>query len=345
MSDLSVQESAMGAPSSLRQALPETAAPEVSVIMISYNTADMTVAAIRSLYDTAGDVDFELLVYDNDSKDGSADRIEAAFPAQDYPSLTLVRLAENVGFAKANNIAAKQARGKYLLLLNPDTLVLEGAVQRLLAFAKARPDARIWGARNLLGDGRLDPGSVWGHMTLWSVFCFAFGLQQTFNTSALFNPEAYGGWDRASERAVDIVTGCFFLTDADLWRKLDGFDERFFMYAEEADYCRRAQALGAQPRFTPESEIIHFGGASEALRAKQIVRLFGAKILLARKHWPAWQAALLQGLYIEAVLSRWFGYGILAFFTKDQRRAGIRDEWRQAWVMRANWINGSVKPV
>lgn len=317
--------------------------PEVSIIMVSYNTAQMTVDAIRSLYDTAPDVDFELLVYDNDSADGSADRIAEAFPASDYPSLTLVRLAENVGFAKANNIAAKQARGRYLLLLNPDTVVLKGAVQGLLAFAHARPEARIWGARNVLGDGRLDPGSVWRRMSLWGVFCFATGLQQAFPNSALFNPEGYGGWDRTSERAVDIVTGCFFLVDADLWRKLDGFDERFFMYAEEADFCRRAQELGAQPRFTPNSEIVHYGGASESLRARQIAKIFAGKISLARKHWPGWQVALVQQLYKGAVLARWLGYGLLARMAGSDRRRAASQEWGAVWKMRATWINGHWK--
>lgn len=314
--------------------------PEVSIIMVSYNTAQMTVDAIRSVYDTAPDVDFELLVYDNDSTDGSADRIAESFPARDYPSLTLVRLADNVGFAKANNIAAKQARGRYLLLLNPDTIVLKGAVQGLLAFAHARPEARIWGARNITGDGTLDLGSVWGRMTLWSVFCFAIGFQQRFKNSPLLNPEAYGGWDRTTEREVDVVTGCFFLVDADLWQKLDGFDERFFMYAEEADFCRRAQALGARPRFTPDVEIIHYGGASEALRAKQIARLFAAKIALAQKHWPAWQVVLLKQIYLAAVFARWMGYGAIVLASNGTRGVGARNEWRDAWFMRKTWIDG-----
>lgn len=314
--------------------------PEVSILMVSYNTADMTVAAIRSVYDTAADVDFELLVYDNASHDGSADRIAAAFPAADYPSLALVRLDENVGFAKANNIAARQARGAYLLLLNPDTVVLPGAIQGIMAFARARPQARIWGARNVLGDGRLDPGSVWRRMSLWGVFCFASGLQQAFPASPLFNPEGYGGWNRDTERDVDIVTGCFFLTETALWKALDGFDERFFMYAEEADFCQRARAMGARPRFTPDAEIIHYGGASESLRARQIAKIFAGKISLAQKHWSAWRVALVRRFYKAAVLLRWMGYDILARASGNARRKAASQEWGAVWRMRKTWIDG-----
>ena len=318
----------------------QSIAPQISVIMVSYNTADMTVAAIRSLYETGGDLNFELLVYDNDSSDGSADAIAAAFPEKDYPNMRLVRLTENVGFARANNMAAVHARGDYLLLLNPDTVVLDGAVQALMAFAAERPEARIWGARNILGDGRLDPGSVWGNMTLWSVFCYATGLQKLFPNSALFNPEGYGGWDRTTERPVDIVTGCFFLTDTALWRELDGFDERFFMYAEEADYCRRARALGAHPRFTPSSEIIHYGGASEAVRAGQIIKVLSGKISLAKKHWPRWKVALLRVFYRLAVLIRRVGFATLGLISGGKRGRMGRQEWKQVWADRARWLEG-----
>ncbi len=308
--------------------------------MVSYNTAEMTVAAIRSLYETAADVDFELFVYDNASADGSADAIAAAFPANEFPNLTLVRLDENVGFAKANNMAAKQARGRYLLLLNPDTVVLQDAVQNLLAFAARRPAARIWGARNLLGDGTLDQGSCWGEMTLWAVFCFASGLESLFPNSSLFRPEGYGGWDRTTEREVVVITGCFFLVEADLWHELSGFDERFFMYAEEADFCLRARALGAAPRFTPEAEIIHYGGASENLRARQIAKIFAGKISLAKKHWPGWKVAIVRLFYRLAVLVRWFGYSLLGRLPGKSARRETASQWGEVWKMRKTWLAG-----
>ncbi len=314
--------------------------PTLSIIVVSYNTSDMTVAALQSVYDTAKDVNFELFVYDNNSTDGSVGAIQSAFPVEAYPNLNLVVLDENLGFAAANNRAAMHAQGRYILLLNPDTLLLPGAIQGLLAFAEREPASLIWGARNLLGDGSLDLGSCWGKMTLWSSFSFAFGLSRLFSKSTFFNPEGYGGWNRTTERPVDIITGCFFLVDSELWRKLDGFDERFFMYAEEADFCLRASKLGAQPRFTPEVEIIHYGAASEALRANRMARTISGKITLAKKHKPRWQEWSICQLYKIAVLIRWAGYGLYGRITFTSRFLDTSAEWKTVWRMRDRWVDG-----
>ena len=110
-------------------------------------------------------------------------------------------------------------------------------------------------------------------MSLWNLFCRAVGLTGLFPQSRLFNAEAYGGWKRDTEREVDIVTGCFFLIEHRFWDTLGGFDPLFFMYGEEADLCLRARPLGARPRITPDARIVHYGGASERVRAEQIIRV------------------------------------------------------------------------
>src|SRR5690606_35725860 len=117
------------------------------------------------------------------------------------------------------------------------------------------------------------------------VFCVATGLSSLFRGSSLFNPEGYGGWKRDTVREVDIVSGCFFLIRRELWERLGGFDPAFFMYGEEADLCLRARKLGARPMVTPEATIVHYGGASERVRADKMVRLLQAKALLIRRHW------------------------------------------------------------
>ena len=155
-------------------------------------------------------------------------------------------------------------------LLNPDTLVLRGALDKLLAFAKEKPQAGIWGGRTLYADGSLNPFSCWRRLDLWALAMRATGLVSLFRESPIFNAEAYGGWRRDTVRGVDIVTGCLFLTSrrAD-WLRLGGFDPTFVMYGDEADLCRRAQAIGARPMITPEAEIVHYAGASETVRAEK----------------------------------------------------------------------------
>ena len=320
--------------------IPDLSIPDLSIIVVSYNTADMTIAALQSVFDTGAGVNFELLVCDNESPDGSADKIEAAFAPELGRRLKLVRSGGNLGFGRANNLMAQQARGRQILLLNPDTIVLPGALQNLLAFAAQTPAARIWGGRTYDGDRKLDPSSIWARMSVWTVFCYAFGLQKMFPNSALFNSEAYGGFDRQSERAVDIITGCYLLIDTDLWRALDGFDARFFMYAEEADLCLRARAFGAQPRFTPTSEIVHFGGASEQVYSGKMVKLFAGKMTLAAKHWGPWQLQLAKGCMMIAVWLRATMLPPLGWLTGRARWKKAGAEWRVVWRRRRDWING-----
>jgi GT2 family glycosyltransferase len=207
-------------------------APVVSVLVVSHGTRALTLDCLRSLRDQTS-VPHEVIVFDNASADGSAEAI-----ARDLPDVRLIASPANLGFSAGCNAAATHARGRYILLLNPDTLVLDHAVDRLAAFAGARPDAGIWGGRTLFPDMRLNPASAFGDLTLWSQFCRTSGLAVAFPDSPAFNPEDYGGWDRASERAVDVVSGAFLLIARDLWQELDGFDPAFVMYGEDGEVER-----------------------------------------------------------------------------------------------------------
>ncbi len=307
--------------------------PALSIIVVSYNTCEMTLACLRSVFEQTRDTTFELLVIDNQSSDGSADAIEAEFGGR----VALVRSADNLGFARANNVLAQRATGRYLLLLNPDTVVLDGAIDRLMAFAAQRPQAAIWGGRTLFGDRSLNPTSCWRRQTLWSLVCHATGLSAVFRKSSLFNPEGMGSWKRDSEREVDIVTGCFFLIERSLWERLSGFDPAFFMYGEEADLCLRARALGARPRMTPTAEIVHYGGASERVKADKLVRLLRAKAMLIRRHWPPMAAAvgvrlLALGCLTRSAVAR---AGWLIDRTRAERVLGY---WGAGWTRRSEWM-------
>lgn len=309
-------------------------APVVSILVISYNTCEMTLACLRSVV-AQTQVPYELIVVDNASSDGSAAAIAAEFP-----SLTLLAETTNHGFAKANNIAARHAKGTYILLLNPDTVVLNGAIDALVAFAERKPQAQIWGGRTLFGDGRLNANSGFGQMTLWSVFCTATGLSSVFKATRLFNPEGYGGWLRDTERRVDVVSGCFLLLPRSLWERLGGFDLQFVMYGEEADLCLRAHKLGADPHITPQAEIVHYGGASEKIRVDKMVRLLSAKTLLIRRHFPAAQQGLGLWLYRLWPLTRWWAQALMSVFPGQGKRRDAANQWRAVWARRGEWQHG-----
>jgi len=308
--------------------------PDLSILMVNWNTREMTLACLRSIYAEARTTSFEIILVDNGSQDGSADAIASAFP-----QVRLIAETRNHGFARANNIAADKARGQYLLLLNTDTLVLDDAIDRLVNAARAFPQALIWGGRTLFGDGQINPSSVWGRITGWSAVCFALGLRSLFRGSALFNSEGLGDWQRDSIRSVDIVSGCFFLIPRAFWVRLGGFDPKFFMYGEEADLCARARALGARPMITPDARIIHYGGASAASQATKIAYVMGARMGLIDRHMSGLERQIGRAATLMHVAFRARAFRILARL-RPSRFGPAAQEWGLAWAQRAHWVHG-----
>ena len=309
--------------------------PALSVIIVSYNTREMTLACLRSIFEQAQSTNFEVILIDNASTDGSPEAVKASFP-----QVRLFAEETNHGFARGNNLAAMAAKGEYLLLLNPDTVVLDHALDRLLDFAIKMPDAGIWGGRTLFGDGSLNATSCWRRATLWGLFCRATGLSLQFPNCEILNPESYGSWQRDTVRRVDIVTGCLLMIERKSWEQLGGFSSDFFMYGEEADLCLRARALGFRPAVTPSAEIVHYGGASEPSRGGKLVKLFTAKVELVRRHFPYGQRRL--GVFLMALwaLSRYIGFNTLAHLSPSAARRAEAAAWSELWQQRRIWLAG-----
>jgi N-acetylglucosaminyl-diphospho-decaprenol L-rhamnosyltransferase len=307
----------------------------VSVLIVSYNTSALTVACIESVLAQSGAGLCQIIVVDNNSTDGSADAIAVRFP-----DILLIRSAENLGFARANNLAAQHAICDLLLLLNPDTVVLEDAIEKLVSFARQNSQARIWGGRTIFADGSLNPYTCWRFMSLWSLATQASGLTSLFGNTDLFNREGYGGWARDYVRDVELVVGCFLLIERALWTELGGFDPRFFMYAEEADLCFRSYAAGAQPRFTPDATIIHYGGASEPEAGGKMIRLFRGKATFIHKHWSPVKRRTGLFLLKSHVWIRLCAFELAAIAKRKERVISVRAKWRQVWQARREWLEG-----
>ncbi len=306
--------------------------PELTVIMVSYNTRELTLMALQTLFENAGPISMEVILWDNDSKDGSADAV-----AKEFPNVVLVRSPDNLGFAAANNEAAKMASADWLLLLNPDTETHPNAIKNLYDFAVENPKAGIVGGRTVFPDGSLNPASCWSQISPWSILCSAFGLTAAFPKSRIFNPEAFGGWKRDSVREVDIVSGCFLMLPTQLWNKLGGFREKYFMYGEEADMCLRAKRLGYQPMITPDAQIMHLVGASTTLRSDKVVSLQRARATLIRDHWPKWKVPVGLALMWQWAANRSFFYALLGLFG---RGSVGRKTWSYVWQEREIWLGG-----
>jgi N-acetylglucosaminyl-diphospho-decaprenol L-rhamnosyltransferase len=304
---------------------------DLTVIIISYNTKKLTLDCLQSVYDQTHHISFEVVVVDNASSDGSAEAIEKKFP-----DVTLIKSKENIGFAKANNLAAKKAAGEYILLLNPDTLVLDEAIQKLHNFAVSNPKHLIYGGRTLFENFSLNPTSCWKQPSLWSLFCYATGLVSIFRRNKLFDPESYGPWQRDTVQEVDIVTGCFLLIKKNFWEELEGFDPNFFMYGEDADLCLRAKKNGAKPIITPGATIIHYCGASEKVRTDKMIRLFRAKEQLIRRHWASVSCVLGITLLRLSVFNRFVACNAMKL-THPTRYREIAKSWSEIWRRRKEW--------
>jgi N-acetylglucosaminyl-diphospho-decaprenol L-rhamnosyltransferase len=308
-------------------------APELTVLIISFNTRDMTLKCLETLYAQAR-TPLRVVVWDNTSDDGSADAV-----AEHFPQVELVRSPENTGFAEGNNRAARGTTTEWLLLLNSDTEVLDHAIDRLLEFARAHPENGIYGGRTVFADGRLNNGSAMNSLTPWSSFCHATGLVTAFKNTALFDTEAIGSWQRDNVREVDIIQGSFFLIPTRLWQEFDGFDRRYWMYGEEVDLCHRMRAKGWQPVMTPDAEIIHHGGASRNSKAAKFIQVARSRATLMQLHWPRfwrpWGRAMLWlwGANRYAISAAMKAVGLKGSTERHE-------VWTEVWKNRNLWLNG-----
>jgi len=304
------------------------------VIIISYNTVDMTLKAIETLYANTQHTRFDCVVFDNASVDGSAERIGQAFP-----HVRVIASYDNIGFARANNAVAQTCVTPYLLLLNPDTETHPGAIDALMKFARNRPQAGIWGGRTVFADGGLNIASCWAAPTLRSLFFRALGLTAMFPQSRFINPETYGSWQRDVIREVDIVVGCFLLIGRPLWRTLGGFGHKYYMYGEDADLCLRARKVGFRPAITPDAQITHHVGASTPRNEEKAILVMKSRATLIADHWPGWKIGV--GLFFMWL---WAGlrFAITRPFTNSthplRRQSAAR--WTAIWKRRAEWLTG-----
>jgi N-acetylglucosaminyl-diphospho-decaprenol L-rhamnosyltransferase len=307
---------------------------DVSVIIVSFNTRRMTLNCLESVCRQTSGINYEVIVVDNDSTDGSREAI-----AEKYKDCKLMELEQNVGFSRGNNIGAGEAEGKYLLLLNPDTLVLDGAIQKLYRFAESNEDAGIYGGASYLEEGSLDSNSCRPFSSPWGLFCMAVGLAAIFRKNRFFNQSEYPRERFNGVMKADIVSGCFLLINTSLWKALKGLDPAFFMFGEEVDLCIRAKRHGNYCLFTPDARIIHYGGASKKSTEKMMVQLLSAKATIVRREWSTCAACFGLSMLWLWILRRLF-FARLSFLVNPARGKESLETWTNVWAERKSWLSG-----
>ena len=250
-----------------------------TVIIVSWNARYYLDKCLASIYTHTGANNRQIIVVDNASVDGSPELVR-----ESYPSVNLICLESNLGFAKANNIGIRESRGKYLFLINSDVEVKSDFIVPLQDFMERSPDIGLLGPRMVNADGNLQR-SCMGFPTLWNMFCRSFALDTIFPNSTLFCGHLMTHWDHASARDVEVVNGCFWVVRTDALRDVGPLDEDYFFYGEDMDWCKRFHDKGWRVFYYPAVEAIHYGGAS-AVNApvKYHVELHRANMQYYRKH-------------------------------------------------------------
>jgi N-acetylglucosaminyl-diphospho-decaprenol L-rhamnosyltransferase len=244
---------------------------DVSILIVCYKVRHLIAQCLEGIYAHTSGYTYEVLLVDC-SNDGAVDLVRSEFP-----DVRIVDNSENLGFGRGNNLLAVHATGRYLLLLNPDTIVSDNAIGNLYSTALAFPKAGAIGGRSRLPNGSRDLGCRQVIPTLGRIAISAVG------GSSLIS-----GWlpEEANEaREVETLHGAFMMVSSEAWAVVDGFDPSFFMYSEEMDLCHRLRQRGYSIVMTPNAEIVHLVGSGKQFDAHRQQLIAQARMHFLRKHW------------------------------------------------------------
>jgi len=275
------------------------AEPVVSIIIVSFNVKDLLRECLKSLRHES--IPFEVFVVDNASQDGTLTMLKTEFG--DWSALIIIANDENFGFAKANNQAIPRCLGKYILFLNPDTIVKPGAITALANYLDTHPDVGVVGPRVTYEDGSLQL-SCGTRPTLLGTIFDSFQLYKL--SPRIFGRNRYGEWDHHSQqRDVGWVSGACLMIRKDLAVLLGGFDENFFFTAEDVDLCYRVLQKGYRVVYYPNAEIIHLEAqSSHKVRPMILLKAYQSKLYFYRKHRGKSSAIVLRGIFSLSSLAK-----------------------------------------
>ncbi|WP_435922655.1 glycosyltransferase family 2 protein [Paenibacillus sp. DYY-L-2] len=277
---------------------------DLSIIIVSYNTCRLTVDCLESVYGSETVYSYEVIVVDNASKDDSVQAIQESFP-----QVRLIANNDNTGFAKANNQAMEIAQGRYVLLLNSDTIVQKDTFQTMIAYMDGHPDLGAAGCKIILPDGTLDKACRRGFPTPSASFYYAFGFSKLFPANPRFNQYQLGYKDPNETYPIDCLVGAFMLVRQETIRQVGRLDETFFMYGEDIDWCYRIKQAGWGIHYHPATYIVHYKGASSRRKPFKIIYEFHrAMWVFHRKHYKrkySWitNAAVYCGIALKFTIS------------------------------------------
>lgn len=235
---------------------------DLSIIILSYNTRELLRGCLLSIKNNEPQaVRFELIVVDNASSDGSGEMVK-----KEFTDVICIVNKKNIGYTKGNNQGLKKAKGRYVLFLNADTLVYKGTLEAMIAFMNEHKDVGAATCRVELPNGRLDDGCHRGFPTLWRSFCHFSGLSRIFPKSRIFAGYSLGYLDLRAIHKIDSCCGAFMIVRREAGEEIGWWDEDFFWYGDDLDFCYRLKEKGWKVYFVPTVKILHYKGASGGIK-------------------------------------------------------------------------------
>lgn len=283
---------------------------DLSIIIASFNTKNLTVQCIKSIQEKTKNLSFEIIVVDNGSTDGS---VEALKKLKD---ITLIINKENLGFAKANNQGILKASGKYILLLNSDTHLIEDSLSQMVNFMDNNEKVGISTCQLLNSDKSIqETGGSFPNLLrvfLWSTFLDDVpGVSSIFGSFHPHTPTSIGKSSYFNkQQKQDWVKGAFMLVRKQVMDKVGGLDEKIFMYAEDVEFCYRVKKLGWEVLYTPITKIVHIGGAS-GITENTLLKEYEGLIYFYKKHKGSFQTLILRMLIKLGAFLRLIMFNIL----------------------------------
>jgi len=292
---------------------------DVSIIVVAWNVRKLLYNCLKSVYDETKCIDFEVIYVDNASEDDSVEMVR-----KEFPNVRIIENEENKGFIIANNQGIEVSEGRYILLLNSDTIILDNAIAKTIKFADEHLNAAIVGCRVLNTDRTLQRTCAMYH-SLLNMFLSATYLYKVFPRSKFFGREAMTWWDFNDVREVEVVYGCFSLVRREAIDQVGLMDPRYFVFGDDPDWCYRFGKAGWKIMFTPEPEIVHYGGQTTKKKAdKFLLQLYGSNLIFMKLHRSRLSfpfARLLIALFFILRVPYWYA---AAMFHKNKRKESIQ---------------------
>ncbi|HUD09812.1 MAG TPA: glycosyltransferase family 2 protein [Patescibacteria group bacterium] len=240
---------------------------DLSIIIVSYNTKEFLKGCIESIYKTTKNLKFEIIVVDNASTDDSVRAISnLQFPISNKDSLKIIQNRENLGFSKANNLGVKKAQGRYLLFLNPDVEVHAETLEGMVKFMDEHEDAGAATCKLIMPNGQIDDASHRGFPTPWNSFSHFSGLSKILGKTKLFGGYTLGFKDFAKTHEIDALAGAFMLVRRKAGEQAGWWDEDYFFYGEDIDFCYMLKQKGWKIYYIPQFTVLHYKGVSHGLK-------------------------------------------------------------------------------